>query len=97
MLADFFRPEEFAEKAVAVLRDPNAFRPLGRAAEQMIVEKYSLDAVLPEMLKLYEHAASYKLPAWELPPLMRMMPEQLKPARPAGQKKSTPGRSPFLG
>jgi glycosyltransferase involved in cell wall biosynthesis len=54
LLADFFDPDAFAEKALAVLRDPAAYRPLGRAAEQMIVERYSLDAVLPEMLRLYE-------------------------------------------
>ena len=39
LLADFFSPEEFADKAVEVLKDPDAFRPLGRAAEQMIVEE----------------------------------------------------------
>ena len=54
LLADFFRPEEFAEKAVEVLKDPGAFRHLGKAGEQMIVEKYSLEAVLPRMLKMYE-------------------------------------------
>ena len=62
LLADFFSPEEFAAKAVAVLRDPGAYRPLGRAAEQMIVERYSLDAVLPRMLGLYETALA-KRPA----------------------------------
>src|SRR6476469_3486030 len=56
LLADFFSPEDFADKAIPVLQDPTAFRPLGRAAEQMIVEQYSLDAVLPRMLKLYEDA-----------------------------------------
>lgn len=56
LLADFFSPEAFAEKALAVLQDPSAFRPLGRAAEQMIIERYSLEAVLPEMLRMYEQA-----------------------------------------
>ena len=51
-------PEEFAEKAVKVLQDPDEFRPLGRAAEQMIQEKYSLDAVLPQMLQMYEDACN---------------------------------------
>jgi glycosyltransferase involved in cell wall biosynthesis len=58
LLADFFKPEEFAAKAVPVLKDPDAFRPLGRAAEQMIAERYSLEAVLPQMLKLYEDTAN---------------------------------------
>ena len=56
LLADFFDVEQFSDKAVQVLKDPAAFRPLGRAAEQMISERYSLDAVLPEMLKIYENA-----------------------------------------
>jgi len=38
------------------LNDPDAFRPLGRAAEAMVAEKYSLEAVLPQMLKMYEDA-----------------------------------------
>lgn len=63
LLADFFKPEEFAAKAVEVLKDPAAFRPLGRAAEQMVVEQYSLEAVLPRMLKMYEQAASGRPPA----------------------------------
>jgi glycosyltransferase involved in cell wall biosynthesis len=54
LLADFFKPHEFADKAVAVLKDPDAHRPLGRAAEEMIKQQYSLEAVLPQMLKMYE-------------------------------------------
>jgi glycosyltransferase involved in cell wall biosynthesis len=56
LLADFFKPEEFAEKAVKVLENPDEFRPLGRAAEQMVTEQYSLEAVLPQMLQMYEDA-----------------------------------------
>ncbi len=58
LLASFFSPEEFATKAVPVLKDPAAYRPLGRAAEELIVEKYSLDAVLPQMLEMYEQAVA---------------------------------------
>ena len=57
LLADFFDPEAMAAKAVNVLRDPAAFRPLGRAAEKMIVNRYSLDVVLPEMVRMYEEVA----------------------------------------
>ncbi len=60
LLADFFSPEDFADKACQVLADPDAFRPLGRAAEQMITERYSLDAVLPQMLQMYEDARNVK-------------------------------------
>jgi hypothetical protein len=31
----------------------------------MVVEKYSLDAVLPRMLDLYQRTAAMKLPGWE--------------------------------
>jgi glycosyltransferase involved in cell wall biosynthesis len=58
LLANFFEPDEFAAKAVRVLRDPSAHRPLGRAAEQMIEQRYSLRAVLPQMRRLYEDAAA---------------------------------------
>lgn len=61
LLADFFDVEELAKKAVEVLKDPAAFRPLGRAAESMIVEKYSLEAVLPKMAEFYEQTAGRSL------------------------------------
>jgi glycosyltransferase involved in cell wall biosynthesis len=56
LLADFFDAEAFADKAVAALKDLAGHRALGRAAERMIEERYSLEAVLPEMLKLYADA-----------------------------------------
>lgn len=56
LLADFFSPEDFADKAVRVLENPDEYRPLGRSAERMIAEQYSLEAVLPQMLSLYEEA-----------------------------------------
>src|SRR5688500_10231024 len=58
LLADFFDAEGMAEKAVQVLKDPAAHRPLGRAAERMIEDRYSLDAVLPHHLRLYEDAVA---------------------------------------
>jgi glycosyltransferase involved in cell wall biosynthesis len=102
LLADFFNADEFAEKAVAVLKDPGAFRPLGRAAEQMIVEKYSLEAVLPQMLQLYEDARNVPIPFADIaprpkppPPGPPPKPAQSKaPQRPV-QVKSR--RSPFRG
>jgi hypothetical protein len=54
LLADFFDVEGLARKAVAVLNDPAAYRPLGRAAEEKIQLMYSTEAVVPQMLKLYE-------------------------------------------
>jgi glycosyltransferase involved in cell wall biosynthesis len=56
LLADFFDVEAIAQKAVQVLKDPAAHRELGRAAERMIEERYSLEVVLPRMIALYEGA-----------------------------------------
>ncbi len=60
LLADFFSPEAFAQQALDVLDDPAKFRPLGRAAEEMITQQFSLDAVLPKMVAMYEEASSIK-------------------------------------
>jgi len=53
LLADFFDVDALAAKALEAIRDPAAVRPLGRAAEQMIKEKYSLDVLLPKMVDFY--------------------------------------------
>jgi glycosyltransferase involved in cell wall biosynthesis len=54
LLADFFDVEGLAQQALKVLKDPGAYRPLGRAAEQMVQEMYSVEAVVPQMLRMYE-------------------------------------------
>jgi hypothetical protein len=105
LLADFFKPEEFAAKAVPVLQDPAAFRPLGRAAEKMIKEKYSLEAVLPRMLELYEEAHKLKGEPPRIPPDARPAvkpitthaapPHPAAPRTPAGALERR--RSPFFG
>jgi glycosyltransferase involved in cell wall biosynthesis len=76
LIADFFDAEAMAAKALTVLRDPDAARLLGRAAEQMVIERYSLEAVIPEMLAMYEQTAamSAQLPTWPLPPLSPQAP-----------------------
>jgi len=58
LLADFFDIEGFAAKALGVLTDPDAFRPLGRAAEQMIADHYSMEATIPKMVDLYERTVN---------------------------------------
>ena len=58
LLCNLFDVEAIAARAVQVLRDPPAFRPLGQAAERMIVERYSVEAVLPRMVQMYEQVAS---------------------------------------
>ena len=99
--ADFFKPEEFAEKAVRVLRNPDEFRPLGRAAEQMIKDKYSLDAVLPQMLRMYEEARSMHIqPQFATPTAPSVSPiatKRIAPAAVAGKARHAGQRSPFRG
>jgi glycosyltransferase involved in cell wall biosynthesis len=98
LIADFFNPDALAAKALDALRDPAAARAMGRAAEQMIVERYSLDAVLPRMLDLYQRAASIKLEGWPPPPPTPVPPprsvpsSQMAQARPAAMRKT-----PFAG
>jgi glycosyltransferase involved in cell wall biosynthesis len=98
LLANFFKPEEFAAKALPVLKDPDAFRPLGRAAEQMITEEYSLEAVLPRMLQMYEEARNTRPPQVEIARAARpgaattpMMEE------PVLTREQPRRRSPFFG
>ncbi|MEA2708346.1 MAG: hypothetical protein QOF78_947 [Phycisphaerales bacterium] len=94
LIADFFNTDALAVKAIDALRDPAAARAMGRAAEQMIAERYSLDAVLPRMLRLYERTAAIKLEGWPPPPPTPVPPPRLIPAaptRPAGR------RTPFAG
>lgn len=54
LLVDLFDTDEIAATAVEVLRDLAAYRPLGRAAERMIEERYSVEAVLPRMIEFYQ-------------------------------------------
>jgi glycosyltransferase involved in cell wall biosynthesis len=108
LLADFFKPEQFAEKAVQVLRNPDEFRPLGRAAEKMIIEQYSLEAVLPKMLALYQEAlqmpdeparpikvAATVMPGASPPRPAAVPPSRLLPAHNPNPDASR--RSPFRG
>jgi len=60
LLADFFSPAEFAERALAVLKDPEAYRELGRSAERLIETRYSTDVTLPQMVKFYEEVRGMK-------------------------------------
>jgi len=108
LLADFFDPEDFADKAMKVLRDPGAYRQLGRNAEAMIDRDFSLEAVTPMMLKLYEDAMQTKAGLESPRELAMETPRQVlardgpgphpatrKPAPPTAQP--TGSRSPFAG
>jgi glycosyltransferase involved in cell wall biosynthesis len=97
LLADFFDSDAMAAKAIDALKDPAAFRPLGQAAEQMIVQRYSLDAVLPRMLDLYQRTATIKLDGWA--PTYAPTPDAPPPrmVQPASGVRSPEKRSPFAG
>jgi glycosyltransferase involved in cell wall biosynthesis len=43
LLADFYDVEGLADKALAVLRSPNEYRPLGNAGARLIRDQYALD------------------------------------------------------
>jgi glycosyltransferase involved in cell wall biosynthesis len=58
LLADFFDVDALAQRALAVLRDPAAFRALGDRAAAMIESQYSLSVTLPRLVGLFERATS---------------------------------------
>jgi len=92
LLADFFDPEDFAQKAIGALKDPGGYRPLGRAAEQMVAEQYSLEGVLSRMLKLYERTVSAKPRAAKKAPTTLLAGEDVMV-----QSVKLKSGSPFLG
>lgn len=60
LLADFYDVDGLAKKAVEVLKDPAAHRHLGENAMKMIQDHYSVDAILPQMVKFYQDVAGGK-------------------------------------
>ena len=62
LLADFFDVESLAEKAVAVLKDPPAYRHLGERSTSMVHERYALDVTLPKLIRWFERNLAGNLP-----------------------------------
>jgi glycosyltransferase involved in cell wall biosynthesis len=56
LLNDFYDVDGFVRQAVSVLRDPRAFRPLGRAGAELVRKRYSLDYCLPRLARFYQRA-----------------------------------------
>jgi glycosyltransferase involved in cell wall biosynthesis len=54
LLCDFHDVEGIAETVLKVLDDPAAFRHLGAAAAETIRTQFSLDVMMPQMLRFYE-------------------------------------------
>ena len=51
-----------AEKAVAVLKDPPAYRPLGERGMAMIQDRYALNVTLPKLIRWFERSLAGNLP-----------------------------------
>ena len=56
--AKFFDVDGFVATALQVLKDPEAYRHLGQAGEQLIREHYSLHTLIPRMTAFYEEVAN---------------------------------------
>jgi glycosyltransferase involved in cell wall biosynthesis len=62
LLVDFFDVDSLSEKAVAVLKDPEAYRRLGQCGIQLINERYGLDVTLPKLIQWFERSLAGNLP-----------------------------------
>ncbi len=58
LLADFYDLEALAAKALEVLKDPEAYRPLGRAGSELMESSYSMRAMLPKFASYFSGMAS---------------------------------------
>ena len=59
LLVDFFDVEALATTALEVLKDPASYRNhLGRAARRTIEERYSMEVIMPQMVRFYESVAN---------------------------------------
>lgn len=62
LLADFFSPEDIAEKVEYLLDNPEEAKRLGNAARKTIVDNYALKDILPKYVKLITDVAKGKIP-----------------------------------
>lgn len=62
LLSDFFDAESLADRAVGVLRDPEAARHLGREAADLVRRRYALDITLPELIRWFESNLASRTP-----------------------------------
>jgi len=58
LLRNFFDADGFANTALQVLADPEAYRHLGQAGARLIQEQYSLRSIIPRMTAFYEEVAN---------------------------------------
>jgi len=60
LVAPFFDVDRLCEKALAALKDPAEFLPLGRAARAHMETHYSIDVCVPPLKDYFERMASIK-------------------------------------
>jgi glycosyltransferase involved in cell wall biosynthesis len=58
LLADFFSPEEVAERVLEALSEPKRMEQIRHAARNTILERYALERCLPKQLALFAHMSS---------------------------------------
>lgn len=110
LLVDFFDVDGFAEKVNAVLDDPAAYRHLGVNAEALIEREYSLDAVMPKFLAMFEEASKIETglepehgwpeddTTFVMPPVPQSAPPAPRPPQTGGQVFAPPRlNTPFRG
>ncbi|MBX6315759.1 MAG: glycosyltransferase [Isosphaeraceae bacterium] len=92
LLAEFYDVEGLADWALRVLRDPEAYRPLGQAGMDLITEQYSLSRCLPQMLDFYRRVVNRSPRLYDEVP-----PPPLPSGRPASPKAlgPQPARAPL--
>ena len=57
LLCEFFDVEQFANRAIDVLREPGRYRNLGREAVARIRGDYAIDVTLPRLARFFEEVA----------------------------------------
>jgi glycosyltransferase involved in cell wall biosynthesis len=57
LLENFFDADAFAQTALKVLAEPEAYRHLGQAGQALIRDHYSLQTIIPRMTAFYEEVA----------------------------------------
>ena len=63
LLADFFSPEEVAERVLEALKEPERMQAIRQAARETIMTHYALERCLPQQLALIDRALSGRRPS----------------------------------
>jgi glycosyltransferase involved in cell wall biosynthesis len=89
LLADFFSPEEVADRVDQVLDHPTRMKDLRQRARQTVLDRYALKLCLPRHEKLIETLASGRTPLAAVPAPARPQPAA-RPGPPRARPRSRP-------